>query len=310
MNKKILIIGGSGFVAGHLVARLAADGCELFLGMERGVRLRKSPYRQLACDLRDAGEVLRTIAKVAPDCVFLMAGIAHLPTCEDHPELACEINLLGVLRVVNALKKAAPNARLIFPSSAVVYGDLERMRGSVCENRPPKPAGVYACTKHAAEIVIGSAGIDAVIFRPANHFGPGQSGHFVCAALAAQIARIKQSGQRRGIVRAGNLDVYRDFTDVRDIVRAYGMAIDRAITPGVYNLCSGRSVLVSAILEKLIEISGVDVSVRRDAALVREERPSKIRLSSAKFGKISGWAPEYSLDESLHDLLEYQLGAS
>lgn len=277
---KALVTGASGFVGRHLVRAL----------LERGWRV-----APLAVDLRRLEP--RHLRGVRPDAVFHLAAISHVPTCQGDPALAFAVNVAGTQRLFRAL----PRVRTIHVSTGDVYG---RTRVSpITEDTPPRPLNAYSASKLCAESVALAGG--AVVLRPFNHTGPGQAHGFVVTDFASQIARA-EAGLVSPVIRVGNLSPVRDFLDVRDVVRAYLLAIDRA-RPGIpYNIASERGVPIFDLLDRLLGMARVKLRVSSEGRR-RRHNEDNVRVGSARrFREATGWRPEIRLDRTLADVLEHE----
>ena len=222
---KILITGANGFVGRHLVTCLEQDGHNLF-----GLDLQEdnSNKEQLAyykCDIRDYASVHELIEKICPDQIYHLAGLSSVKSCEENPGLAIDVNVKGTLNLLHALKaRKLFNTRLLVVSSAQVYGKFFYEMCPIKESEPVNPCNEYATTKACAEVFSKQFqsiyGLDVVIARPFNHFGPGQQLGFFFSDVCSQLAEIEQ-GAREPVISVGNISVARDFLDVRDVVCAY-----------------------------------------------------------------------------------------
>ena len=211
----------------------------------------------------------------------------------------------GTVNLLRALSSSAPNARFLFISTAQVYGGPSSIEsGLVDEDAPALPMTFYSISKEAAERAVMAYssiyGLDAFIARPANHTGPGQSTRFVAASFAEQAKKILR-GEASSYV-TGNLKSVRDFTDVRDVVRAYRLLIERGRRGEIYNISSGTLVSIGELLECIKKISGAGAPSSEDPSLIRPTDSSR-RLNTAKLRETTGWEPSLSLSDTLRDML-------
>ncbi len=246
-----------------------------------------------------------------PDRVFHLAALSSVAQSLDEPVASLKVNALGTLYLLDELAAAygggaAP--RVLISGSADVYGSAATRHRPLTEDCPLEPLTPYAVSKLAQEALglqFHRAGrLPVIVTRSFNHTGPGQRSTFVAAQLAARIAEIVRSGGE-GAVRVGNPDVRRDFTDVRDVVRAYVALSDRGEAGRVYNVCSGRSYRVGALLEMLAEIAQVRISVEVDEGRARAVDIPELVGSPARLEAATGWAPQIDLRQSLADLLSF-----
>ena len=251
--------------------------------------------------------------------MFHLAGQASVGSAWKDPGATIKANLDTTIHLLEALRRHAPATRVMVACSGEVYGAHADL--PVTEEHPLRPRNPYAVSKaaadHAAALYQEAHGMHVLRMRAFNHAGPGQSDAHVVSKLARQIVEGEAStgeeneGEAAEIV-TGGLDVRRDFTDVRDVVRAYRLALERA-EPGAYNVCSGRSTSIRAILDGLSDHAKVEVVQRTDPAQLREREVHEIRGSNAKLARAVGWAPEIPLERTLADTLEWwraRIGAS
>jgi GDP-4-dehydro-6-deoxy-D-mannose reductase len=301
--RRLLIVGSEGFVGRRLMAAFAAAGDEVF-GADRAVP--EGDSRRISCDITDPAQVEALIARAGPlDGVFHLAAISHVGEAMGDPARVMRVNVEGTLHVAEALLRRCPKARLIFASTAQVYGPPREL--PVTEAHPLAPANPYAISKAAADALLGylhkARGLDVVRLRLYNHSGPGQSPDFVLPSFARQIARI-EAGLQPPVMRVGNLDVRRDFTHIDDIVRAYAAALDRGRAGEVYNVCSGVGRSIREALDWMIAHSGRAIAVETDPDRLRPVEVTDDCGDAARFTAHTGWNPEKDFDELLLDLLE------
>jgi len=208
--------------------------------------------------------------------------------------------------VLEAVRHEASGARVLVACSGEEYGEPESL--PVTERHPLRPRSPYALSKASVDLVAGfyadAYRTHAVRTRAFNHVGPGQSDTYVVSSFARQIAEAESAGNANVEIVTGNLDVRRDFTDVRDVVRAYWLALERA-EPSAYNVCSGQSSVIADILAALAHESALEVTPRTDAALLREHEVMEIRGSHEKLTSATGWHPEIPLERTLRDTLDW-----
>ena len=285
---RCVVTGGTGFAGRWLAAHLAACGDEvLALGHDD-------------LDVTDQDAVGARMAQVKPDAVYHLAAVTAQSAARRDAVRAFEVNVLGTVRLLEALRRAAPGCTVLIPGSAQAYGTADPGELPLREDRPLRPRDAYAAAKasqeHAALAHADSSGLRVVVARAFNHTGPGQPPTFVVPSLAAQILA-------GGPVRVGNLDVARDFTDVRDVVRAYRLLVLRGVSGGVYNICSGQAVSIRTILSMLGEIAGMPAIPLVDPERVRADEPLEIRGSHERLTEATGWRPSIELRETLFDVV-------
>ena len=289
---RALVTGADGFVGSHLCQALLAQGYDVVA---------------LQCDVRDMAAVREEVLDAQPDCVFHLAAQAFVPQANADPDETYVVNVRGtatVLSALRALRSSGKTARLLYVSSADVYGAQPPQAYPLRETTLPAPANPYAASKLAAEaLVLGEVrafGTDAVITRAFNHIGPGQSEKFAVASFAKQLADIAAGAEP--VMYVGNLQAKRDFLDVRDVVQAYVALAQRGTSGEIYNVCSETAVSMREILGDLVRIAHVPVEIREDP---KRMRPSDVPLmygSNEKLRAATGWKPQIPLRRSLQDV--------
>jgi GDP-4-dehydro-6-deoxy-D-mannose reductase len=300
---RALVTGASGFVGRHLVERLTADGHEVIAAA--------GPHDAdagIPIDLQDVDTLHAAFDIAQPDAVFHLAAQAFVPRALEAPGETYATNVIGTANLLQALReftdREQQSARLLFVSSAEVYGAQPASGMPIRESTAPNPANPYAASKAAAEaLVLGevrSFGLDAVITRAFNHIGPGQSERFAVPSFASQLAAIVAGSEP--VMFVGNLDAKRDFLDVRDVAGAYVALAERGTSGEIYNVCSGTAVSMREILAELIRIAHVPVEVREDPARMRPADVPLIYGENAKLRERTQWAPQIPLRRTLQDV--------
>ena len=293
---KALVTGAGGFVGPHLVSHLQEQGDTV-----APFDLRNGP------DLRDGPGWIELVARIGPDVVYHLAGLSDVAGSWSDPRTTFEINALGTVVVLEAARLAG-TAKVVFISSADVYGVVTADELPLTEDRPMQPRSPYGASKQAAEAAAlhyhRGHGMDVVVVRPFNHIGPGQSPRFAAAAFAHQIAAAETDrGTEPVVLRHGDLSPRRDLTDVRDVVRAYRLLSEQGSSGEVYNICSGRSVAMQDVLDLLLAEAAVEIETEIDSDLVR---PVEVPIQQGSFAKLraaTGWEPRIALERTLRDVL-------
>ncbi|MFY9629100.1 MAG: GDP-mannose 4,6-dehydratase [Methylocystis sp.] len=316
--ERILLTGGSGFVGSHL-APLLADACPearrelLTLEMEQGPAGRWTKVRG---DLLNPEMIDEAIATLRPDLVVHLAGQASIGKALGAGEQTWRANLLGAINLASALARHAPQTTMLFASSASVYG-ASLNDGAARETAPLRPLDAYGRSKVAAEGVFADvlgARSRLIIARPVNHSGPRQSEKsFVLSSFAAQIAAI-EAGRKEPVLHVGDLSKARDFLDVRDVVAAYMLLIEKAEElpnrVNCFNVASGEPHPISELLEGLRRLSTKPFEIRVEPGLLRPSAADipSIALDAGKLRDATGWRPRHTIDDLLQSLLEYWRG--
>ena len=316
---RILVTGACGFVGPYLVKALQdLGGHEVVASVHshalgdraacEGESLKSLASSVVELDVTDKMACGELIGELRPDCVYHLAGLAFAPDAAAHFERALSVNVQGPFNVCQALADHCPEARMIFASSGEVYGAISDDELPIREEQPLRPMNPYSLTKVQAEDALcyfgRRTGLQIVIARPFNHFGPGQSEKFVTAAFASQLARIAV-GKQPPQLSVGNLEARRDFTDVRDIIDGYVSLL--GVEAGNYNLCSGKAPSIQELLDILIEESGISVEIQQDPERMRPAEVAEVRGSYDKIHTACNWMPKRELRESLRDLYRYWL---
>ena len=253
----------------------------------------------LPLDVRDPDSIASVLADVAPDAVLHLGGIAFVPLGWTQPQRVFHVNTIGTLNVLDAVRQHRPSARILVVTSAEVYGS-HPAPAPLAEDAPYRPDNIYGVAKaaadHAALLYAAHHRLDVMVARPSNHIGAGQSKDFVSSSFASQLAAIAAGGAP--LMRVGNLDQRRDFTDVRDVARAYVLLLERGHAGLAYNIASGHLMPVRDLLDGLCAVAQVRPQVEIDPALFRpdENRPS---YDTARIRAHVGWEPEIPLRQTL-----------
>ncbi len=293
---RALITGGHGFVGRHLAHHLREAGDDVvILDRDDGV----------VADITDADAVRRALGEVGPEAVYHLAGWADVGASWAQPAAVLQVNAMGTLNVLQACMQSDVR-RVLSVASADVYGVVTVEDLPLTEGSPLRPTSPYAASKVAADALAQQAflgyGLEVVRVRPFNHLGPGQSEQFVAPALAARIARAERDGS--DTIAVGNLSARRDFTDVRDIVRAYRLLVETGAAGEVYNVCSGRDLAVQDLADRLVALATRPIRLEPDASLLRPVDLPVLRGDASRLRAATGWKPEIGIEETLGDLLD------
>ncbi len=310
-RRRVFITGATGFVGRHLMSALQPPGYSLY-GTTYPHLPRPGEENIRYLDLRSERDVFETVKFAQPDWIFHLAAVSNVRQSWERQRETMETNAMGTFFLFEAVKKFVSEARILFVSSSDIYGVMPGAGGTAArpfsEDDPFQLVSPYALSKFCGELMAGfyhrSEGLDVVITRPFPHTGPGQSSDFVCPDWARQVIQIER-GNQEPVLRVGNTDVLRDFTDVRDSVRAYIMLLEKAKAGEVYNVCSGRATALREILEILLSSATRDVRVEKAPEKLRKVDIPCLVGDNSKIRTDIGWEPSIPLEQTLMDLLDY-----
>jgi GDP-4-dehydro-6-deoxy-D-mannose reductase len=299
-----LITGGTGFVGRHLTRHLGEHGT-------RVVSLTSNPEEQTndvpdfrLVDIRDHRAIEELVNQIRPRHVYHLAAITSISAAANDERAAFDVNVWGTRNLLTALSAISEPGKFLNVSTSQVYG--ESAPCPIVESAPVLPQNTYAVTKAMTEILVQqySTRFPIINVRPFNHSGPGQAPAFVLSFLAREVAAI-DLGLQQPVIRTGDLRVQRDFTDVRDVVRAYSLLLEKG-TPGrTYNICCGQAYLLSDALDYLLSLSRTGIRVERDPAKARKGEASKIYGGFDALFAETGWKPRISFQQMLADTFQF-----
>ncbi len=302
---KVLLTGGKGFVAGYLAKELISAGHGVVLS---GRALGESGRDGVECidaDLTRPDDIDKLVELSRPDACVHLGGITSVVIGSKDPVSMFQVNVTGTAILLEAVRKHSPDAKFLFVSTSHVYGTVKR-ESLIRESDTLDPSNLYAASKASADLLALTYAkihdMHVMTARPNNHVGPGQSPDFVLGALSAQIKAISR-GDAPAVMETGNLESTRDFTDVRDVVKAYCLLLDKGKKGHAYNIGSGRQESIGTILNMMCEIVGISPEIRQDPARMRPADSSPM-LDTGKIEKDTGWKPAIELNTTLHDILQ------
>ncbi len=309
--KKALITGISGFAGSFLSEHLLEKGyivAGTYLSEESLELLpNKDKLGLYKLNLLDENKTAEIIEKEKPDCLFHLAALISPKASFDNPKETFINNVSAEINILEAIKKCGSEAKILIVSSGEIYGLVSKEDLPIDEDTPYNPTNPYAVSKLAQDFLglqyFLSHKLKIVRVRPFNHAGPRQTSAFVISAFAKGIAEIEKG--RKNVLNVGNTKSKRDFSDVRDMVVAYGLAIEKGQIGDVYNLGGGKSFAISQILEMLISLSRVKIEVAEDPSLFAPSDNPELVCDYSKFAKLTGWAPEIPIEKTLEDTLDY-----
>jgi GDP-4-dehydro-6-deoxy-D-mannose reductase len=320
----MLVTGASGFVGQHLLSALQqtwptaqlhattsqASNSQVNNTQQRGSASLLGAIHWHALDVREGESVTQLMKSVQPDAVIHLAAQSHVPTSFKQPRYTWDVNLTGTLNVIDGIRAACPSAVLLNVGSSDMYGGAFRSGQPVDETTAFQPLNPYAASKASADLAVGQCAasdqLRAIRARPFNHTGPGQTEAFVLASFATQIALI-ESGQQPPLLQTGDLTAERDFLDVHDVCQAYIalLQLPESQQRGqAYNIASGRSVAIEALLNKLLSMSSVAIEHRLDPQRQRPSDIPTVQASTSALQAATQWQPSIACEAMLHRLLE------
>lgn len=291
MGGRALVTGAQGFVGRHLLAELGDEALPL------------------EADVNDFEALAEGIRREKPQAVVHLAAHSSVAATWEREREVWYVNAIGTVNLLEAVRGAQPDARVLVVSTGDVYGRAEQL--PTPEDAPVRPLSPYAASKAAAEVAAGRArradGLDVVVARSFPHIGPAQAEVFAVGSWTSQIARLEDVGG--GALRVGNLDVERDLTDVRDVCRAYRMLLDPAIPPETYNVASGTAVRLVEVVDVLLGLARCPIEVERDPTRTRPVDIPVQRGDQSRLAEATGWRPSIPLEQTLSDALDYARAA-
>lgn len=305
---KALITGINGFVGTHLKNHLLQLGYDVY-GIVKPDSDSNHDNQNFPCDIQNFSELQNVIEKTSPDYIYHLAALTSPAESFKNPGDTVVTNILGQLNILEAVKRLQlMETRVLVVSSAEVYGAADEKDLPMDEDTPLKPRSPYAVSKIAQDYLgyqyFHSQGVKAIRVRPFNNIGPFQAPVFAVSSFAKQIADIEK-GKMEAVLRVGNLDAKRDFTDVRDAVRAYVLLLEKGEPGEVYNIGSGKSHRMQEILDILLSYSETNIIVEKDPELMRPGEIPELLCDNSKLRLVTGWIPEISIETTLKDILDY-----
>ena len=318
---RVLVTGIEGFVGTHLAEYLLSlnsvevHGTMFGSSPPRALQHVASDLRLRQADILDAPRFGAIVREVRPDRVIHLAGQAFVPTAVQNPAATIGTNVMGTVSILEAVRalseQGLAHPALLIVSSGEIYGRVPPENQPITEAQALTPGNPYASSKAAVDLLAQSYRrtyrLNVTVARPFNHAGPRQSPTFVCSEFGQRFAEIA-GGAAPPILKVGDMDSRRDFTDVRDVVRAYWMLFDRTGEESVFNICSGRSHAIGEIIELFCEISGIRPEVVTDAVKLRPYGAATLVGSSARLRQATGWVPVIPFRQTLEDVFGYWQG--
>ena len=305
---KALIIGASGFVGPYLVEEIRRSlFCEIITATSRETdRLGIGEDKTVHLNILDRKQISDILLSEKPDYIFHLAAQSSVALSWKNPKSTVDTNIIGAINLISAIKQSGYSPRVLIAGSGEEYGRVRETDIPVRENAVLAPGNVYAVTKvcQMASIYARAYGLQLVMTRSFNHIGPGQSPQFVVADFCSQAVKIEK-GLQEPAFRVGNLSAKRDFTDVRDVVKAYCMLIQYGKSGETYNVGSGHAVAVQEILDIILSQTKAEVKVETDPSKLRPVDVPVIEADISKIYKDTGWKPEISPAQTITDTMQY-----
>ncbi len=310
---KVLLTGITGFVGSHLAEYLLSLGHEVY-GITRwrskteNIDHIKDRLKMANADIRDGYSLQTVLQEVEPDYCFHLAAQSYVKESWNSPLETLSTNILGTTNILEAIRRASRDCITVIAGSSEEYGLVYSSETPIKETNPLRPMSPYGISKVATDklgcLYHMSYGLKVIVTRAFNTSGPRRGEVFATSNFAKQIAEIEISGKESALY-VGNLDAQRDWTDVRDMVRAYWLAATKCVPGEVYNMCSGQAVRVRDMLNTLLSMSSVQIEVRQDPSRMRPSDVPILLGSAEKFKTVTGWEPKISFEQTLQDLLDY-----
>ena len=313
---RALITGVTGFVGSHLAEYLLSKNAEVF-GTARwrsqtiNINHIQDQIQLVECDLRDYASVKRVLSDTHPDQVYHLAAQSFVHSSWHAPEETLTTNILGQLHLLEALRDLKINPPSMVACSSEEYGLVKPEETPIKETNPLRPLSPYAVSKVGQDLLAyqyhQSYGTHVIRTRAFNHDGPRRGKVFATSNFAYQIAQIEK-GKAEPVLRVGNLEALRDFTDVRDMVRGYVLAVEKGEPGEVYNLCSGKAYSIRQVVDMLLGMAKVPVRVEQDPARMRPSDVPILLGDYSKFHAVTGWEPTIPFEQTMQDLLDWWRG--
>lgn len=305
---KAMIIGGAGFVGAYLTRHLHDD-------LKWKVVVTKMPQEQIKANVKvvdlnilESDKVVSLLQEEKPDYIFHLAAQSSVAVSWKNPGLTVDVNIKGAVNVLEAVRVMEKPARMLLIGSGEEYGHILPEESPIKETNHVRPGNIYAATK-ACQNMLGAIyaeayQMDVMMVRAFNHIGPNQAPIFVVADFCKQVAEM-EAGMRKPIMQVGNLSAKRDFTDVRDVVRAYGLLVQYGKAGETYNVGSGQAIAIEQILQMIVSKSALDIQIEIDPEKLRPVDVPIIEADTQKLVQMTGWKREISLEQTIQETLDY-----
>ena len=307
--KKALIIGAGGFVGSYLIDCLHDEfHMEVFATKLKGMEFTHPSAEVYDLDILVKEDIVELLYNIRPDYIFHLAAQSSVSVAWKNPLLTIDVNIKGSVNVMDAIRELYYKPRVLVIGSGEEYGHIKEGETPISEETILRPGNIYAATK-ACQNMIGSIyakayDMEMMLVRAFNHVGPGQAPLFVVSDFCKQTAEIEK-GLKEPVIRVGNLSARRDFTDVRDVVRAYALLILKGTAGETYNVGSGRAVTIRSILDMIVSMSSAKITVEVDQNKIRPVDVPVIEADISKINRETGWEPVISIEQTIRETLDY-----
>jgi GDP-4-dehydro-6-deoxy-D-mannose reductase len=306
---KALIIGGGGFVGPYLVRELVQNqGMEVDVTKTEKEEVNLPNVTVHNLDILDIAQIAELLNRLKPDYIFHLAAQSSVAYSWKNPGLTIDVNIKGCANLLDAVKDLDYKPRVLLIGSGEEYGHIKDGECPIVEDNVLRPGNIYAATKSCqnmlGRIYAQGYGLDIMMVRAFNHIGPNQTPTFVVADFCKQVADIEK-GLAEPIIYVGNLSAKRDFTDVRDVVRAYGLLVQGGVSGETYNVGTGHAIAIQEILDMIVGMSSAKISVRVDENKLRPVDVPIIEPDITKIKNTVGWTPRIKLETTLQETLNY-----
>ncbi len=309
---KALVVGGGGFVGPYLVRELADNqGMQVFVTKTENEILNLDEAEVHNLDILNPPQITGLLEEIRPDYIFHLAAQSSVAYSWKNPGLTIDVNIKGCVNLLDAVRSLDYKPRVLLVGSSEEYGHIREEESPISEDTLLRPGNIYAATKSCqnmiGKIYAQAYDLDIMMVRAFNHIGPNQTPTFVVADFCKQVADIEK-GLAEPVIYVGNLSAKRDFTDVRDVVRAYAMLAKGGVSGETYNVGSGHAVAIQEILDSIVSMSTVKISVRVDENKLRPVDVPTAEPNIAKIKNTVGWTPRIKLETTLQETLDYWRG--
>lgn len=306
---KALLIGGAGFVGSYLIDHLAND-CKWSVAVTKmqNEEINHENIEVFDLNILNKDEIKALLNSVKPDYIFHLAAQSSVAVSWKNPALTIDVNVKGAVNMLDAVRETGYKPRILLIGSGEEYGHVNEGETPINENNATRPGNIYAATKVAQNLIgkiySDAYNLDIIMVRAFNHIGPNQLPTFVVADFCKQVAEI-ENGLNKPVIKVGNLSTKRDFTDVRDVVKAYALIIQKGKSGETYNVGSGKAIAIEEVLKMILFMSKIEISVEIDENRRRPVDVPIIEADITKLTKATGWQKQIQIEETIADTLNY-----